>query len=40
MHVQPATASEVLFCRWQQEAQELAGLLEPGCPALLAVVSS
>lgn len=28
------------LCWWQQEAQELAGVLEPQCPALLAGVIS
>ena len=40
MYVQTLTVTEDLLCRRQQEAQELAGLLESGCPALLAEVTS
>lgn len=40
MYVQTLTVTEDLFCQWQQEARELAGLLQPEYPALLAEVSS
>jgi len=38
--VQTLAVTEDLFCRWQQEVQELAGLLESEYPALLAEVTS
>lgn len=39
-YLQSLTVTEDLLCRWQQEAQELAGLLESKYPALLAEATS